>query len=92
MNPRPSTPKKADEVLSSKNVPEHFQKPFENYISFCQEMTLMGREAPALPAEVLFSNLEIEVLNAYAKKRPQPIRQYRAAVKLVAKLGGYLDR
>ena len=32
-------------------------------------MTLMGREAPALPAEVLFSDLEIEVLNAYAKKR-----------------------
>jgi len=32
-------------------------------------MTLMGREAPALPAEVLFSDLEIEVLNAYAKKK-----------------------
>jgi len=41
MNPRPSTPKEADEVLSSKNVPEHFQKPFENYISFCQEMELL---------------------------------------------------
>lgn len=37
-------------------------------------MTLMGREVPALPAEVLFSDLEIEVLNAYAKKRPQPTR------------------
>jgi hypothetical protein len=32
-------------------------------------MTLLGREAPALPAEVLFSDLEIEVLNAYAKKK-----------------------
>ena len=32
-------------------------------------MTLMGREVPALPAEVLFSDLEIEVLNAYAKKK-----------------------
>ena len=41
MNPRPSTSKEADEVLSSKNVPEHFQKPFENYISFCQEMELL---------------------------------------------------
>jgi len=32
-------------------------------------MTLMGREVPALPAEVLFSDLEIEVLKAYAKKK-----------------------
>lgn len=39
-NSRPSTGKEADEVLSSKNVPEHFQKPFEDYISFCREMGL----------------------------------------------------
>lgn len=32
-------------------------------------MTLLGREAPALPAEVLFSELEIEVLKAYSKKK-----------------------
>ncbi|MEA2115736.1 MAG: IS4 family transposase [Thermodesulfobacteriota bacterium] len=32
-------------------------------------MTLLGREAPALPAEVLFSDLEIKVLKAYAKKK-----------------------
>ena len=32
-------------------------------------MTLMGREVPGLPVEVLFSDLEIEVLNAYAKKK-----------------------
>ena len=31
-------------------------------------MTLLGRECPELPAEVLFSDLEIEVLQAYAKK------------------------
>jgi Domain of unknown function (DUF4338)/Transposase DNA-binding/Transposase DDE domain len=31
-------------------------------------MTLLGRECPELAAEVLFSDLEIEVLNAYAKK------------------------
>ncbi|MGZ6292354.1 MAG: IS4 family transposase, partial [Syntrophales bacterium] len=31
-------------------------------------MTLLGRETPELPAEVLFSDLEIEVLRAYAKK------------------------
>lgn len=32
-------------------------------------MTLLGRETPKLPAEVLFSDLEIEVLGAYAKKK-----------------------
>jgi len=31
-------------------------------------MTLLGRECPDLPAEVLFSDPEIEVLQAYAKK------------------------
>jgi len=33
-------------------------------------MTLVGRQTPELPPEVLFSDLEIEVLNAYAKKKP----------------------
>ncbi len=32
-------------------------------------MTLLGRETPRLPPEVLFSDLEIEVLKAYAKKK-----------------------
>ena len=38
-------------------------------------MTLLGRETPEMPAEVLFSDLEIEVLQAYAKKnaRPNPL-------------------
>jgi hypothetical protein len=31
-------------------------------------MTLLGREIPELPTEVLFSDLEIKVLSAYAKK------------------------
>lgn len=31
-------------------------------------MTLLGRTCPELPAEVLFSDIEIEVLAAYAKK------------------------
>ena len=35
-------------------------------------MTLLGRECPDLPAEVLFSDLEIEVLQAYAKKNDSP--------------------
>lgn len=32
-------------------------------------MTLLGREVPELPPEVLFSNLEIKVLKNYAKKK-----------------------
>jgi Domain of unknown function (DUF4338)/Transposase DNA-binding len=31
-------------------------------------MTLLGRETPDLPAEVLFSDIELQVLRAYAKK------------------------
>jgi hypothetical protein len=32
-------------------------------------MTLLGRETPKLPAEILFSDIEIRTLRAYAKKR-----------------------
>lgn len=56
-------------------------------------MTLLGREAPNLPAEVMFSDLEIKVLSAYVKKKglssPASLGE---AVKIVAKLGGYLGR
>ena len=56
-------------------------------------MTLLGREAPELPAEVLFSDIEIEVLSRCAQKknlaRPDCIGN---AVKIVASLGGYLGR
>jgi hypothetical protein len=31
-------------------------------------MTLLGRQCPELPAQVMFSDLEIDVLQAYAKK------------------------
>src|ERR1039458_8636877 len=31
-------------------------------------MTLLGRETPGLPAEVLFSDVELQTLRAYAKK------------------------
>ncbi|MFA7175578.1 MAG: IS4 family transposase [Kiritimatiellia bacterium] len=56
-------------------------------------MTLLGRETPDLPAEILFSDIELRTLRAYAKKkglkRPKLLGE---AVKLVAKIGGYLDR
>ena len=35
-------------------------------------MTLLGRECPELPAELLFSDLGIEVLQVYAKKNESP--------------------
>lgn len=37
-------------------------------------MTLLGRQCPELPAEVLFSDLEIQVLQAYAKKTAERAR------------------
>ena len=56
-------------------------------------MTLLGRECPQLPAEVLFSDIEIEVLSAHAvKKNIEPPTQLGEAVQLVASLGGYLAR
>ncbi len=56
-------------------------------------MTLLGRETPELPAEVMFSDLELKVLSAWSKKNlTHPPASLGAAVKLVAKLGGYLGR
>jgi hypothetical protein len=36
-------------------------------------MTLLGREHPELPAEILFSNIELRVLNAHKKKVQNPL-------------------
>jgi len=56
-------------------------------------MTLLGRETPELPAEVLFSDVELRTLRAYAqKKRLKPPLLLGEAVRLVAKIGGYLGR
>ena len=40
-------------------------------------MTLLGRQCPDLAAEVLFSDIEVEVLRAYAKKTNSPARPAR---------------
>jgi len=40
-------------------------------------LTLLGRQTPELPAQVLFSELEIEVLQAWAKKRHRTTRPAR---------------
>jgi hypothetical protein len=56
-------------------------------------MTLLGRETPELPAEVLFSDVEIRTLHAYAKKKGlKPPTLLGDAVLLVAAIGGYLGR
>ncbi|MBI5308370.1 MAG: IS4 family transposase, partial [Planctomycetes bacterium] len=40
-------------------------------------MTLLGREMPELPPDVLCSDIEIEVLRAYAKKKHRPSVLFR---------------
>ena len=56
-------------------------------------MTLLGRETPELPAEVLFSDIELRTLQAYAKKKSLKLPLLLGdAVRIVAKLGGYLGR
>ena len=56
-------------------------------------MTLLGRACPELPAEVLLSEIEVTVLNAFAKQnRIKPPANLGDAVRLVARLGGYLGR
>jgi hypothetical protein len=55
-------------------------------------LTLLGRECPSLATEVLFSDLEIQVLKAQAKKRLTEPVLLGDAVRLIARLGGYLGR
>ena len=56
-------------------------------------MTLLGREDPDLPAQLLFSDLEIRVLGAFAASRGFPAPEdLGAAVLVLARLGGYLAR
>ena len=51
----------------------------------------LGRETPELPAETLFSDIEIRVLNDFARERGEPLpTDLGRAVLLVAVMGGYL--
>ena len=56
-------------------------------------MTLLGREVPELPAEILFSDIELRVIGDLAqsrnRNRPTTLGE---AVREVAILGGYLNR
>lgn len=57
-------------------------------------MTLLGREVPELPAEILFSAVEIKVLTAWANTRryARPPKNLGEAIRLTAMLGGYIGR
>ena len=51
-------------------------------------MTLLGRETPALPAEILFSDLEIKVLDAWAKKKTPRTERPRLCSKTCSETWG----
>ena len=59
-------------------------------------MTKLGREVPELPADAYFDRDECEVLIAYERRRSrpkdaQPLTLYEA-IRVVAKLGGFIGR
>jgi hypothetical protein len=55
-------------------------------------MTLMGRDTPELPAETLFTEIELAVLEDFAqeRRRQRPDNLGRAVLTL-AMMGGYLN-
>ena len=56
-------------------------------------MTLLGRETPELPMEVMFTDVEIGVLQDFAKDNKLPVPDnLGAAVVTVAITAGYLNR
>ena len=58
-----------------------------------QLMVRLGREVPELPAELLFSDLELRVLASFARSRKLPIPEHLGtAVQLAARLGGWTGR
>lgn len=56
-------------------------------------MTLLGRESPELPPDLLFTDIELKVLRRYALKRKnKEIHTLKEAVTWTAILGGYQNR
>ena len=56
-------------------------------------MMLLGRACPELPAEIPLSEIEVTVLSAFAKQNSiKPPASLGDALRLVARLGGYLGR
>ena len=58
-----------------------------------QLMVRLGREVPELPAEIVFSDIELRVLATFARSRGlAPPRHLGEAVELLARPGGWLGR
>ncbi len=56
-------------------------------------MTLLGRDHPDWAPDILFSDLEIKVLKAFAaQQRHTPPETLAAAVTTVARIGGHIHR
>jgi hypothetical protein len=58
-------------------------------------MVKLGREVPELPCDVYFDDAEWKALVAYRTKNPVPPEQppsLREAIRMVAKIGGFLGR
>ena len=58
-------------------------------------MVKLGREVPELPCDVYFEEAEWKTLVAYRTKNPVPPEQppsLREAIRMVAKIGGFLGR
>jgi len=57
-------------------------------------LTKQGRETPDIPCDVYLSEDEWQALYAYVKKEPPPAQPptLREAVRMIAKLGGFLGR
>ena len=58
-----------------------------------QLMARLGREVPELPAQVLFSDIELRVLATFARSRNlAPPQHLGETVEMLARLGGWLGR
>ncbi|HAI21625.1 MAG TPA: IS4 family transposase, partial [Clostridiales bacterium UBA8153] len=58
-------------------------------------LTMLGRETPQVPCTVFFTDVEWKALCVYVSKNPVPPEKppsLREAVRMVAGIGGYMDR
>jgi hypothetical protein len=58
-------------------------------------MTKLGREVPEMPCDVYFEEAEWKALVAYSTKNPVPPERppgLREAIRMVAKIGGFIGR
>lgn len=89
-------------VLKSGCLIEDFQfekaDRLKNAIAICMvvawrimALTLLGREAPELPADIFYSETEQEIIECLVKKKSRPLT-LKTANQVVASLGGHMGR